>query len=294
LACALLLAAYAALAIGLERLSNRLDPADDAWSSVVWAFGAWRGGLRWTAWCVLATALGAGLFWALPDNWGIFAMVFGALPLLAFALWLPFLAWNRDSLVGDRVPRRWPSRWPGAAPVVAFVGVEVAGRIFDDAFDTLDYSASLALDAVLWIPLLVLNAVVLLAWLDRATFRDGRRLFRQVWRRRVVGPLVIRDLRIGLVLSILMLPVLPIYALQIFLVPQVEEILGAFTPGWAAAVAASRGITQWWWLIVLALAVPLAWIALVYSARLLLQVTGSATPPTRPDSGPASTSPPTA
>jgi type II secretory pathway component PulF len=89
--------------------------------------------------------------------------------------------------------------------------------------------------------------------------------------------------------------------------PQFEELLwriGSELPDrWMSAVRASRFALTWWWAVALAAiggaVTVLYWTRMVAVGRLfvalvLIDTAESITPPTRPDSGPASTSPPTA
>jgi hypothetical protein len=149
--------------------------------------------------------------------------------------------------------------------------------------------------------------------------KDGDDLLRTAMRRRVLAPVVAFDLRMSLLTGMLALPLLPVSMLLIFVVPQLQDTLsgnGGLGPAWDAWVRASRWISEWWWMLVVALVVPFSWYLLVAQARLLVQVSAtrpdgpdaiergaaidagdpnqSPRPPFRPDCDPATTTPPTA
>jgi hypothetical protein len=312
----ILVCGYAALVATCEWIIRRwLDRDDEAWTCILWALGSWRGWLPWFAALAAAGGLAASAVWLLPESWGPVLMVLMVLPVAAVVLALPFTTWNLDNLRAPRPPRTWRARWPGATPVLAVIALQVAGLAYEGIAQEMSgpgrsvVALEFFFDLVLWIPLLILETVVLLAWLDRARFSDRDALLRTAMQRRILAPVMAFDLRMALLSGMLTLPILPISMLLIFVVPQLQETYGspsAFGPGWYAWLVAARWVAKWWWTAVIVLFVPLGWYLLVAKARLLVQVdaigrqdaeamAGSrATPPSHPDSAPASTTPPTA
>jgi hypothetical protein len=276
---ALAMVGGAIVVVGFEWIARRLlDPGDDSWSCITWSLRAWRGGLPWWSALAIAVALAAGILWITPDDSELPWFALAGIPIVAVLLSLPFLTWNLASLRAARPPTRWRPRWPGWPVVLAIVLAKSAGWAYGQAENALlsgsNGRTALAIDLLLWLPLLVLQVVLLLAWLDRSRWRDACSLLRSALRLRVVGPWVAFELRWLLLGGIVALPVIPLAAVLIFLVPQLQDAVGpaGFDPGWRAWVAMLRWFAAWWWLVVIAAGVVVGWFALIAPARLLVQV----------------------
>jgi hypothetical protein len=279
---AIVVCGYAALVAACEWIIRRwLDRDDDAWTCVLWALGSWRGWLPWLGVFTAGTAVALGVSWLLRDSRGAVPVMLIWLPVVGVVVALPFTTWNLDNLRSPRPPRRWRARWPGAAPVLAIIAVQIAAWITRIVSSETHISGAgavvlgLAFNLLLWVPLLILDTVLLLAWLERARMKDGDDLLRKAMRSRVLAPVVAFDLRLSLLTGMLTLPVLPISMLLIFIVPQLQETLGGqggFGTAWSTWVVAARWISRWWWMTVVALAMPFLWYLLVAHARLLVQV----------------------
>jgi hypothetical protein len=318
-ASAILMLSYVGAVVMFEGpLRRRLDPGDDAWTSLLWALASWRGWVRWLPLLAAAAALGLGAFHSLPSAWEFVSFL--TVVFAGSAVWLVLLlmTWNVENLRPVRPPARWPTRWPGMQPLAALIALMIGHGLYKQLTHMTGGNVSagsfvlwLAIEAALWIPLLVLDTVVLLAWLERAGLREGDALLRMVLRRQVLGPVVAFDVRILLLTSTFVAPILLISLTQIFVVPQLEEFLradGGLGPVGDSWVATNRWFIQWWWPVTVVADLTLAWFVLVAHARLLVQlgaVSGNLpeldaargtrpTPPTRPDCAPASTTPPTA
>jgi hypothetical protein len=270
-----------------------LDPADDAWTCIGWSLRTWRGGLLWWSMLAVAAGLGGAIAWIGPPIDDEMTFLLALLPLAAVMILLPFITWNADNLRVGPPPVRWRARWPGWPVLVAIVAFKAAGWACGRIEDAMpgsagEDSAPFWVDVALWFPCLVLQLVLLLAWLGHSRWRDAGSLLRSALRRRVLGPWVAFDLRWMIVGAMVALPVIPLAVVLIFLVPELQDAVGAagFDPGWRAWVALLRWFAAWWWLVVIALVVVLSWFASAAIARLLVQV-GATREPTHGDGSPA-------
>jgi hypothetical protein len=250
----------------------------------------------------VALALGAG--WLAKDflgNWDLLAFAPAALVLAT----LPFFAFNAGNLAGSTPSVIWRLRWPGWPSVLSaatFVLVTEAAdkgiELFGDIVAPGRSWVTLALGFLLWVIALLWALVWQVAWLDRAAASAVAAMRRRALAPAVVSAVVLQELRYWFLGGLFAVPILAVAVATIFFIPQMEysmQARGAELPAaWRALAAAARFVTAWWWLAVM----PLAWFLVVARARLLVQL-GTAepiavTPATRPDSGPATTSPPTA
>lgn len=277
-----------------------IDPADDAWTSLLWSLGSWRGWLAWMVGVVALSLLAAGIASLFDDA---VAGVVGATALMAaVTLSLPFFAYNADSAALACPPPLWKPRWPGWFPVLAgiivlvvLIGIALVGDFLDDGVFK---GMQLGLELATWPLLALLIGGLAALWLDR-----GRSFRKQGWDKVRPWPrlrrIMLQDVRLYMVLGLAIGgPVLAAAVMNIFFVPDAASYLegrGKDLPFvWDMLARAGRAARDYQHALVL-----LEWFPAVALARLLVQmgVVGlqpASTPPTHPDFGPASTAPPTA
>jgi hypothetical protein len=233
----------------------------------------------------------------IPGAWSLLLLV----PMFVALIGALFFAGNVENLRATRPPALWRLRWPGGFAIVVALGAlalsEAVQWLLGKA--ALGPVASPAIDLVLWLPSLVISTFCAIVWLDRARF-PAMVQARQALRSRVVFASLVQQLRFGALGLPLVLPILASALMLYLLVPQVEDLLGedGFGSFWSTWIATARWLSSYWWALLLAL----LWFVLVAAGRLLVQLGAVApgtdpnapTPPTRPDSAPASTAPPTA
>jgi hypothetical protein len=261
----------------------RVDRGDDAWSSLAWLVGAWRG---WAPWLLAAAALlGAAAAVAVKVGGDAsMAVFYGVVVLLALAS--PFIAWNARNLRTPRVDSAWRWGWPGWAAI----GVVVVAIAFEVAWDA--GAERLPTPSTWMIPVLlvlykgidlVVLVVVATVWLSRG--RSPLPAARRALQPKVLLSLLVQQARLLLGFLLALLPIVPLVLALIFVIPQFETALFdcqcAPTGAWHWAIAASRFAVAWWW-AALAVAIGLlisifGVVALATMGRLLLQL-GVVTP----------------
>jgi len=287
------LVVLAALAVVFECLVwfLRMDPTDDAWTSLTWAVHAWKPALPWM------TALGLCFVVAFAAGDGL---LLGLVPVLVLFVVLPFLALAPDQLGRDRPVVVWLPRWPGWLALGSAVACLVVMPLLDAASEALPDGARgserfvhFALVAALW----WLGLVWTVAWMSQwLSYPHRAPSWRRIHAWRVLAPVVVQQLRALVLGSFVAVPILLLAVLLIFYIPQIEFLAqergGQLPQPWFAFAWISRWTSTWWWVVVLTV-VP--WFALTIPARLLVQLGFVApTPPTHPDCDPAATTPPTA
>jgi hypothetical protein len=291
-----------AIVVALEWLAWRLrvDRDDHAWTSLMWALRSWPAWMLWTTGVALVACLG----WPLRELPGLLWLLAFSPAMLAIVT-LPFFAFNAQPLLSDTPPVLWRWCWPGwpsVASVLAYTLVTASADkgidLFGDIVAPGQRWIPLSLGLVFWVIALLWALVWQVAWLNRATMAEAPAMRRRALAAPVVSAAVVQDLRYWLLGALFAVPILAVAVATIFFIPQMVESLqyrGAELPAaWKAMYSTSRFVSKWWWFAI----PPFAWFAEVASARLLVQLGTvdaiAARPATRPDSGPASTIPPTA
>jgi hypothetical protein len=261
----------------------RLDRRDIAWSSLAWTARSWPSAMAYTC---MGLALLGFMPWAVP---GFDAPV--ALFAIAAAIWLlvaPFLAGNPANVTRDVPPLWWRPRWPGtfavALAIVAIVAKWGLGFASERVVGTIapDGAVGWVLALAFWLLMeflgLMLIAYVGLVWLDRRTRLLGRSDLRRVWSGEVLGALVVSWLR-PLGWTAAALPVLALATLQVFVWPQVYEVVrgdgGQLPQAWQAVVAATHFAQRWWWIVVIW---PAVWLLFVQPGRLFARLGFASSP----------------
>jgi hypothetical protein len=277
--CAALLG-VASIVLAFEALVFvlRLDPDDDAWSSLGWFARSWR---QWgLAAAVLVTVMvfAGFLLESIPrDSTGI-DLTPAVFDLAGFAL--PWLAWNRRNVRVGPAPVAWRWGWPGGRTLACvFVGLGCLWIVdggLDRLPDTMPLGFGIAVGGFRWAARVALTIAIAVLWLS-----DGqlpvRSALRHAVRPLVFLPVALQQLRLGLLVVLALLPLLPIVLTLVFVLPQFEHVLEFPLPAaWEWAVRASRFAIAWWWAAMLAVAAVLlsAYFTLAFAGlgRLLAQL----------------------
>ena len=292
-----------AVPAGFEQVVRRLriDPGDNAWTSLAWALHSWRGALRWFAVVFLPTMLVVLVLAALL--WGTHLAVVSALlegggvVQLAF-LALPFFVLDARNYALDHPARRWSARWP-AREVWFLCGAVLAvdGLVWlfvlphRTPWISSDPPTSGALAAMIGSALaallfsLLVSWSVGLAWLSRAGWVALPAIWRRGFQPRVLAVVAVQWARPTMYVLLALLPLLAGVWLFVEVVPQAEESLrnaGCCEQGgfWPPMVDVSRHLVAWWWayllgavnLLSLVVGPSLRWFVDVAWARLMLEL----------------------
>jgi hypothetical protein len=256
----------------------RLDPADDAWTSLAWAMRSWRGWLVWLAWLAGAIALSTALEYAIdfltggdsPDPWTLMAY----LPAIAGYVGMAFFIGNAANLAPTHPRAFWRPRWPGGFAVVVVFAAMALSKAWEVLIDSrqLSLAADLGMEILLWVPSLIVTSISMLVWLNRSAVHGAGTQLQRAARPRVIAAMWVQQVRFGLILAPFVLLVLATTVLLNFVVPQLEDAVyrsgNDLSPFWHAWIVAMRWFSMWWWVVVLVL----VWFFALPPARLLVQL----------------------
>jgi hypothetical protein len=259
---------------------HRIDPRDDAWSTLVWSLRSWRAWLPWGVGACALAIIGESLRALDLARGTVEAWKFVlALPLF---LLLPFLAFNPANVDRYEPPSRLRLHWPGWRVASIYFAVSLLIGVLGSAVRGSGTGIlGLGFAVVLWIPFLALQTTVSLAWLGCLT--QVNQGLRRVWAAPAFRTVILQDLRIS---AWLMLgiggPVVVVAFLGIYLLPAAEAALAkgqVLPPFWEAlARLQSRPYAGWTGRIL----DPFEWFLVAAYARLL--VVGFR-PPTHAEAG---------
>jgi hypothetical protein len=263
-----LLVAAVLFAVEFIAWRYRIDPRDDAWSTLAWSLRSWRAWLPWglgvCALAIVGESLHALDLTHSAAETGKFLLV------LPVWLLLPFLAFNPANVATDAPPARLRPHWPGwRVASIYFAALLLVGALGSAARGSGTGILGLGFSVVLWIPLLALQTTVSLAWLGYLT--QVYQGLRRVWAAPAFRTVILQDLRISTwLLQGLGGPAVVVAILGIFLLPAAEATLasGQGLPPFWQAVAALQARPHAGWIA--RIPEPFEWFLVAAYARLLV------------------------